>query len=393
MWPEVEWAQWHDDGMAGDPARSAPFELTREQARRIAVRAQLLDAHRPTDLLEVFRRLTFVQVDLTPAVAPSADLVCWSRLGAAGYRSADLDELLGRGALVEYQLRLRPAEDIGLYRAEMQQWPGPEPLAEWQVDQQEWVDANEECRQDILDLLRAEGPTTRRRLPDTCVVPWRSSGWNNNRNLTMMLELLERRGEVAVVGREGRERLWDLAERVFPDVPATPPEEAVAERNHRRLVAFGIARAKGPAMPVEREDVGAAGVTAVVEGVRGRWQVDPDQLAAVDETFSGRTALLSPLDRLVYNRKRLAELFEFDYQLEMYKPASQRRWGYYALPILHDDRLVGKADVVSDYDRGVLRVNAIHEDEPFSSDIRDGVDTELDDLAELLGLELERHGS
>jgi uncharacterized protein YcaQ len=195
------------------------------------------------------------------------------------------------------------------------------------------------------------------------------------------------------VGREGRERLWDLAERVHPDVPALPAEEAAAERNRRRLAGLGIARAKGPAMPVESDDVGEAGVTAVVDGVRGRWKVDPDQLAAGDEPFSGRTALLSPLDRLVYDRKRLAELFEFDYQLEMYKPASQRRWGYYALPILHGDRLVGKADLTSDHARGVLRVNAIHEDAPFTRAVRAAVHAELEDLSRLLGLELDMDGT
>jgi uncharacterized protein YcaQ len=128
----------------------------------------------------------------------------------------------------------------------------------------------------------------------------------------------------------------------------------------------------------------------VVDGVRGRWRVDVDQLEALEEPFEGRTALLSPLDRLVYDRKRLAEVFEFDYQLEMYKPAAKRRWGYWALPILHGDRFVGKADLTSDLDRGVLRVNAIHEDEPFTRKVRSAVDGELQDLAECLDLNLDR---
>jgi uncharacterized protein YcaQ len=376
--------------MSGEPTNVKPVELTREQARRIAVRAQLLDAQRPTDLLEVFRRLTLVQVDLTAAVAPSADIVCWSRLGSQGYQPHDLDQLFEQGSVIEYQLRLRPAEDIPLYRAEMDRWPGPEPLNDWEIGLIEWVDANEECRTDILELLRSEGPLPGRELPDTCVVPWRSSGWNNNRNVTMLLELMERRGEIAVAGREGRERLWDLAVRVHPDLSAVPAEEAATERERRRLAALGIARSKGPATPVERDDVGTQGALAVVEGVRGRWRVDADQLQALDEPFEGRTALLSPLDRLVYDRKRLAELFEFDYQLEMYKPAAKRRWGYWALPILHGDQFVGKADLTSDLDRGVLRVNAIHEDEPFTRQTRAAVDGELEDLAACLDLTLDR---
>ena len=88
-----------------------------------------------------------------------------------------------------------------------------------------------------------------------------------------------------------------------------------------------------------------------VEGLRGTWRVDPAYLEDLD-AFEGRTALLSPLDRLVFDRKRMEELFEFDYQLEMYKPAAKRRWGYWALPVLHGDALVGKVDATADRDAG-----------------------------------------
>ena len=99
--------------------------------------------------------------------------------------------------------------------------------------------------------------------------------------------------------------------------------------------------------------------------------------------FSGRAALLSPLDRLVYDRKRMVELFEFDYQLEMYKPAAKRRWGYWAMPILYGDRLVGKLDATADPKAGVLRVDAIHQDVPFSAAMAKAVDREIDRPREL----------
>jgi uncharacterized protein YcaQ len=313
----------------------------------------------------------------------------WSRLGRS-YRPEQLDALVVDRALVEHEGMLRVAGDMALFRADMHDWPGRPPLREWQEDTADWVDANSACRDDILALLRAEGPLPARELPDTCVVPWHSSGWNEGKNVLMLLGCMERRGEVAVSSREGRERLWDLAERVLPDDPAVPWQEAAAERNRRRLASLGIARARAPQAPGEPNDVADAGQPAVVEGVRGTWRVDPAQLERLDEPFRGRTALLSPLDRLVFDRKRMADLFEFDYQLEMYKPAAARRWGYWAMPVLHGDRLVGKLDATADPEAGVLRVDAVHEDDPWSASARDAVDREIRSLAALLDLEVDR---
>src|SRR5213075_1745323 len=299
--------------------------LTKAEARRIAVRAQLLDAPRPTDLLTVVRRLTLLQIDPTAAIAPSADLVAWIR-------------------------------------------------------------DNDRFRRDILKLLRKSGPLTSRDIPDTCVVPWASTGWTNNRNVTQMLEFLMMRGEIAIAGRVGRERLWDLAERVYPaDVVVPSVDEARRVKNERRLASLGIARQKAAAMPIEPVDVGEAGEPAVVEGTKGEWRVDP---AALGDDFEGRTALLSPFDRLVYDRVRAKELFDFEYTLEMYKPAAKRRWGYFALPILHSDQLVGKVDATADRKASVLRVHAIHEDVRFSRAIAKAVRAELEDLASWLGLGL-----
>lgn len=372
--------------MAG--SRPSPRVLTAEQARRIAVRAQLLAAPRPTDLLEVVRHLTVVQVDLTAAVAPSADLVCWSRLGQA-FHPDDLDDLLDAREVVELEGMLRPADDLALFRAEMAQWPGAEPLGEWQVQLQEWVEDNDGCRLDILDVLRSDGPTAVRDLPDTCVRPWRSSGWNNNRNVTMLVSLMERRGEIAVSHREGRERMWDLAERVHPDDDRVVPlDEALRERARRRLASLGLARARVAEVPGETYAVGPVGEEVAVEGVRGTWRADPELLARVDEPFEGRTVLLSPLDRLVFDRKRLAELFGWEYQLEMYKPVAKRRWGYWALPVLDGDRFVGKLDCTADVERGVLRVDALHRDVTFDRGLEQRVDREVAALARWLDLEV-----
>jgi uncharacterized protein YcaQ len=359
-------------------------ELSRADARRLAVRAQLLGKSRPASLLETVRGLTLLQTDSTAAVAPSAELVAWSRLGPA-YSSAEFADALRTRTLVELRGMIRPAEDLALYRAEMDEWPGSREAPGWRQAQADWVDANDAFRHYILDRLDGEGPLTSRDLPDGAAVPWRSSGWNNNRNAAMMLEFLELRGEVTVAGRRGRDRLWDLAERIHPDVEAVPFDEALRIRAQRRLHSLGIVRAHGPECAVEPMDVGFAGEPAVVEGVKGEWRVEPSLLG---QPFEGRAALLSPLDRLVYDRKRMTELLEFDYQLEMYKPAAQRRWGYWALPVLYGDQLVGKVDAGADRKAGVLNVDAIHEDVPFTAGMTSAVHHELADLARWLQLDL-----
>jgi uncharacterized protein len=362
-------------------------ELSRLDARRIAVRAQLLDSPRPTALLDVVRQLTLLQIDPTAAVAPSADLVAWSRLGSS-YSPAQLAAALQDRTLVELRAMIRPSEDLALYRADMAEWAAGGQLSGWRASYRDWVQANDACRLDILDRLGSSGPLSSRDLPDTCKVPWRSTGWTNNRNVTQLLELMARRGEVAIAGRRGRDRLWDLATRVYPDDPVVPVEEARRIRDQRRLRALGIARARGPECPVEPVDVGEAGEPAVVEGVGGEWRVDPSLLALVDQPFSGRAALLSPFDRLIHDRKRTLELFAFDYYLEMYKPAAKRRWGYFALPILYGDRLVGKLDATADRRAGVLRVDAIHQDVPFDKAMTAAVDHEIKELAAWLELDL-----
>ncbi len=361
-----------------------PHRLSRQEARRIAVRAQLLDAARPVDLLDTVRRLTLVQYEPTAAVAPSADLVLWSRLGRL-YRPEQLERALKDHVVVELRTMIRAAHDVALYRAEMAAWPGADAQG-WKKHRGEWLRSNEACRRDILERLRHGGPMSSRDLPDTCVIPWESSGWNDGRNVAMMLELMEAHGDVAVAGRLGRERQWDLAQRIYPDDPAVPGADAVRERDARRLRSLGIARARGPETQVEPVGVGETGEAATIEGVRGAWRVDPAQL---DRGFEGRVAILSPFDRLIFERKRMVELFEFDYQLGMYKPPTQRRFGFYALPILDGDRLVGKVDATTDLPSFLLRVHRIHEDEPFTPALRDRLRAELESLAEMLRVQLE----
>ena len=148
------------------------IQLSVEHARRIAVSAQLLDSPRPTDLVEVVRQLTFVQIEPTAPIAPTADLVMWSRLGNA-YEQGGLEELVEKhDSLFELDLMVRPMQDLALFRAGMARWPEREST-------RRWLDDNEEFRGDVLEKLELDGALTARDIPDTSIVSWPSSGWNN----------------------------------------------------------------------------------------------------------------------------------------------------------------------------------------------------------------------
>lgn len=345
------------------------------------MRAQLLSAERPAGIVETVDALTVVNIEPTAAIAPSADLILWSRLGWP-YRPADLARLVEHDrAIFEWGGFYRTMADLPLLRPEMAVRPQSREARDWLV-------ANAGFRRDVMERLRADGPLRPTDIPDTAQVSWRSSGWTNNRNTLQMLEMLVLCGDVAVSARDTAGRLFDLAERVYPaDAAQLSADEASRERAERRLASLGIARGKSLAQPIEPIDVGTVGEEATVEDTAGTWRVDPAALADLDR-FAARTALLSPFDRLVFDRRRLEELFAFEYLLEMYKPAAKRRWGYFALPILHGDRFVGKLDAKADRKGGVLIVNAIHEDVPFDAATADAVDGEIRDLARWLALDV-----
>ncbi len=358
-------------------------KLTIDEARRIAIRAQLLDADRPTDLVAMVRHLNLLQLDPTSVIAPNADLVSWTRIGNS-YRPAQLTAALEqdrtlyehRGQPTPFEaaiVMIRPTADLGLFRAEMSSPPKHSSVADWLRD-------NAGFRKRVLALLTKTGPLPSRSIPDTAERAWESTGWTHNQNVTRMLEFLQSRGDVAVAGRIGRDRTWDIAARVFPDVEVVPLEEARRIRDERWLRSQGITRPRA---------VGDAGIPVEVEGTVGEWRLD---LAATADGFAGRTALLSPFDRLIHDRVRAVDLFDFEYTLEMYKPKDKRRWGYFALPVLHHDRLVGKVDAAADRKAGVLQVHAIHEDVRFTKPIIAAVNRELAALAAWLGLDGVRRG-
>lgn len=158
-------------------------------------------------------------------------------------------------------------------------------------------------------------------------------------------------------------------------------DEAARLLAERRLQAAGIAKAESPWTPV-----GEAGEPVVVEGSRWKFRVDPGAIVALDADAGGRVAFLSPYDGMLFDRPRLRELFEFEYVLEQFKPKPQRKYGFFAHPILMGDRFVGMLDAEVHHAESTLKVTAVHELLPFDPEEDELVRAEIDNLAQWLGV-------
>ena len=376
--------------------KKAITRITRERARQIAVMAQMLDSPRPRGIVQVVRQLGFLQLDPTAAVARTEHLVLWSRLGNS-VRPADLARLTyKKRSLFEHRAFIYPSTDYQVYRAAMSTWPPGRSV--WSGRIHEWMTANEEFRAYLLAELETRGPLRSRQLEDrAAVASWPSSGWNDGRTTGQMLEFLSARGEIAVSGREGSERIWDLSHRVHSqNQPEIGIEEAMRIRAERRLRALGIARPVSLGRNFTVADylgttnlappriIDGVGTPVEVEGVAGKWVVDP---RLIRRQFEGRPAALSPFDRLIHDRRRLLDLFGFDYVLEIYVPPAKRRWGYYVLPVLDGDRFIGRFDAKADRESSTLRVPAIHMESGASPKDIKTVEGQLRELADWLGLD------
>jgi uncharacterized protein len=328
-----------------DPTRI----VTPEQARRIAVRAQLLDGS-ARGVLDTVRRLGFLQMDPIASVATPQRLVLWSRLGQ--YDSAELDRLLwDEKKLFEWSAFIYPIESLPLIRAlSRRRWSALK-RDQWA---KQFLEEHVGLRRYVLRELERRGPLPSRELEhDAARADHRTGWWGTRAKLTWMLELLHGRGKIAVAGRRDGQRIWDLAERWWPESDTVPLREAERILGQQRFRSLGVRREK-------RE-----------------WVAHPD---ARDGPVPDRVTLLSPFDRLIHDRDRAEALFGFRYRLEMYVPQAKREYGYYVLPLLVGDRIVGRAE--PRFDRGTKTLELLG---AWGDTSR--LDEALDELAAFLGAE------
>jgi uncharacterized protein YcaQ len=304
------------------------IEVSRDEARRIAVRAQLLDGS-ATSVLDTVRRLGYLQLDPISTVAPPQHLVLFSRLGLSYDRAEQLDRLLWQDKqLFEWSAFLWPRESLPIIQARMRR--RDQHSGVWRQRVSDFLKANAGFRRYLLTEL-SRGPILSRDLSADLVRRWaqKDGGWWGTRNVSLILEMLHRRGEIAVVGRQGGQRVWGLAADWYPDCEKVTLAEADRRFADQRFRALGV-----------RYD-------------RGGWLAHPD---ATDGLVPDRATLLSPFDRLIHNRDRAEALWDFRYRLEMYVPKAKREHGYYVLPLLVSDQLTARAEPFFDRKTRTLRL-------------------------------------
>lgn len=368
-------------------------EISRRRARQLAVMGQRLDAPRPRSIDDVLAALGEIQMDPTSVVARTEHLVLFSRLGAS-FRVSQLERRMWTDrAMFEYWAHIVPMSDLPLHRISMKRYPH----GHWKRHQyvRDWLAANDAFVRYALRELRLHGPLRTREFENRAAEGWETGGWNDEgQNAAMLLDILWSQGKVMIVGRDGQQRLWDLASRWLPRVPAPSPSAMVADLVERQIRARGIARLdrlgylfdgalSGREAALERLLHTGVIVPLRVESYPGRWYTHRDLL---DRSFRGRTVALSPFDDLISDRTRTERLFDMYYRIEIYVPKA-KRWGYFVLPVLREDRLVGRIDPVWDRADHVLRINAWQMQPDTDAGDRDAVRDAIDELARWLRAE------
>ncbi|MEK7441219.1 MAG: crosslink repair DNA glycosylase YcaQ family protein [Chloroflexota bacterium] len=359
------------------------ISLTPTLARRLFITKQRLAGDKPQSILDVVRDIGCLQIDPINAVARSHQIVLFSRLG--NYDLGELDRLMWHERkLFEYWAHCASivlTEDYPIFQRLMNEYP-------WSERTRAWTKENEKLRRYVLAHIRKRGPVLSRQFEEAGIDPkaWVSTGWTSGRNISRMIDILWIGGKIMVTGRDGIQKKWDLSERVLPDW--TPREklnerEVVRRAVQKSLRALGIAtptqinfhftRGRYPNLQKVLNDLEQEKIISRVQIdgddptsrlYKGAWYIHNDDLPLLDDLQNGawspRTTLLSPFDNLICDRKRTESLFDFYYRIEIYVPEKKRQYGYYVLPILHGDQLIGRISPKMDREQNKLIVEAVY---------------------------------
>ena len=386
------------------------LEISLRAARRLVIDAQLLGTGRHSPdrrgILATVDRIIWLQLDPTSAVARSHFLVLWSRLGQ--YQREDVARLIYKDQrLFEWRAFVYPTRHLPFYLLAMRSKSEKFTYRRYRVA---WMRKNLPLRRQVLSRLRREGPLATSAFDGREAVSWHSTGWTNDRNASQMLEFLSAEGRVLVAGRTGQERLWDLTERCVPAkalVSSATPTKLIRDATIRALRALGVATTKqiseqlpGAVRPQVLKAIESLARTGEFVPVRiatedgtlkGNWYVvaaDAERVPGLERNWKGRTTFLSPFDTLIRDRARAEALFGLRYRIEIYVPPAKRQYGYFAMPILHDDELIGVIDPRVDRTKDTFRVSAVHLQPGVKRDRATGqaVARALDDLAQFTGV-------
>jgi uncharacterized protein YcaQ len=389
--------------------------ISRTVARRLAIMAQGLAGPRPradtAGIMDMVSRLGCLQLDPINIVARSHLLVLWSRLGP--FDPGLLDILLWQERrLFEYWAHAASivlTQDYPIHQMRMRSYgKGSD---SWSQQVSAWMQQNETLRVSILSALQQRGPLRSRDFEDPVQVAWRSSGWTDGRMVGRMLDFLWAQGRVLVSKRVGAQKWWDLAERCLPPMwisqEPRAPYEVVCAAAQKALRSLGVAtprditehftRHRYPALAEvlgeleAKERILSVRIQEQGKELAGPWFVHAELLPVLarleQQVWEPRITLLSPFDNLICDRKRTARLFDFSYQSEIYTPKDKRRFGYYVMPILSGDQLIGRIDPTFDRGHKRLTINAVHA-EPATLILREtgqAIAVAIEELAAFLG--------
>lgn len=397
---------------------SSTLSLSPSEARRLSISAQQLAGPQPTpskkNLLQTLKTIRCLQLDPIRAVERTQFLVLWSRLGS--YKRSWLQELMTEGKIFEFWAHAASivlTDDFPLHDYFMNQY-ATSPRSTWGKRVHQWVLDNESFRQYVLEEIQSRGPLLTGEIDDQSKVPWASGGWSSGRSVAYMLDYLWTTGAITVARRDGLKRWWDLTERVLPleQLDSGWSSEAVtADGAAKSLRALGVGRLRDikrhfiekryPGLPAAIRAHVQDGLfrPVTIDGWPDEWYVHADHLPLIKKIkkgdWHGRTTLLSPFDNLIRDRDRTELMWDFFYRIEIYVPKKKREFGYYVLPVLHHDRLIGRINPKMDYKKRLLSVYDVYAEAeaPQSRETAAAIGRAVDDLALFLGAKRVEYGN